>query len=301
VILRKSPYIWLVAAACFWGGNFVVGHELVNHIPPFTLAFLRWLTALIIIIPMFGRSVWKQRMLYVRHWKTVLFLAVTGVAAFNTLVYIAVQYTTPINASLMNAATPIIIVLLSSVILHERLTALSMVGIFVSLCGVLWIISHGSWHILVGLSFNHGDLWMVLAVIFWGLYSIAVKKTSGIFPGDGVFLVTVMIAVLILLPLSAMEWLNGNKPHHVTWLDISGVLYIGIFASIVSFKCWNYAVSKIGPSRSASYLNLIPLFSAVFAILFAQQMIHWYHGVGAVLIIGGVYVTSKAKQRVNAA
>jgi drug/metabolite transporter (DMT)-like permease len=297
MVLQKSPYLLLIAATCFWGGNFVVGHELVKHIPPFTLAFLRWFTAFVVLLPLYGSSSWKQRHLYLRHWRTLLLLAITGVAAFNTLVYIAVQYTSSINASLMNAATPIVIVLLSSFILREKLTAWRVSGILVSLFGVLWMIARGSWHILISFSFNQGDLWMLLAVIAWGLYSITVKKTSSYLPRNGLFFLTVLIGVLILLPLSAIEWLYGDRPQHVTWSVVVGVMYLGVFASVVSFTCWNIAVTQIGPSRSASYLNLIPLFSAVFAILFTQQLIHSYHGVGAALIIGGVYLTSISKKQ----
>jgi drug/metabolite transporter (DMT)-like permease len=295
--LRNSPYLLLVAATFFWGGNFVVGHQVVAHIPPFTLAFLRWVTALLFVLPIYGPGIWTHRGTFLTRWKTVLFLAATGVAAFNTLVYAAVQYTTPINASLMNAATPIIIVLLSTMLLRERLNAIRIVGILISLCGVLWIVTRGSWESLVGLKFNQGDLWMLAAVATWGMYSIGVKKTSGTFPAGELFTVTVVVAVLLLLPLAAIEWLRGIRPHAVTWLDVSGVVYVGTFASIMSFSCWNRAVARIGPSRCASFLNLIPLFSALLAMGFTGQTILLYHGIGAVLIIGGVYLTSRMNHR----
>jgi drug/metabolite transporter (DMT)-like permease len=297
--LRNSPYLLLVAATFFWGGNFVVGHQLVDEIPPLTLALLRWMTALLILLPLYGRNVWEKRALYAQRWKTVLFLALTGVAAFNTLVYAAVQYTTPINASLMNAATPIIIVLISVIALRERLNAIRVAGILVSLCGVFWIISRGSWDIFIGLSFNRGDLWMLVAVVTWGMYSVAVKKTAGAFPVSGLFTLTVMIAVAVLLPFAAAEWFNGMRPYDISPISVAGVLYIGIFASIISFTCWNRAVSMIGPSRCASFLNLIPLFSALLAMLLIGEMIQLYHSIGAALIIGGVYLTSRAAPRGN--
>jgi len=293
--LKNSPYILLVIATFLWGGNFVVGSQLVAHIPPITLALLRWITALLILLPLYGRDVWDKRDIILRHWRAVCLLAVTGVFAFNTVVYIAVQHTTSINASLMNSATPIIIVMLSLIFLQERLTITRMLGIWISLIGVLWIISRGSIENILGLAFNRGDLWMLLAVTLWAIYSIIMKKYAGTLPTNELFAVTVLIAVLLLLPFSAVEWMVGNRPTAITLQDVGGVLYIGLFASLVAFYCWNRAVALIGPSRSAIFLNLIPLFSAILAILFTGESIHIYHGVGAILVIGGVYLTARKR------
>lgn len=296
-MLNKYPLLLLLIATCLWGGNFVVGRELVTVIPPFTLAFLRWMTAFIVVLPLYGKSIVAERSLYLRRWKTVLFLAVTGVAAFNTLLYIAVQYTGSINASLMNSATPVFIMLLSAAFLKERLNALRLVGIAVSMAGVLWIITRGSWEALATLSFNRGDLWMVVAVAVWAMYSVGVKQWSGAFPSNGLLTVTIGISVLLLFPFALGEWLTGRTWEALTWGQISGVLYVGIFASIFAFNSWNQAVSLIGPARCSIYLNLIPLFSAIFATIFTSEAIHLYHIIGGFLVIGGIWVTSRLERR----
>jgi drug/metabolite transporter (DMT)-like permease len=292
--LWKSPYVLLVLAACFWGGNFVVGKALVAEVPPLMLALFRWSTALVFLAPSLGWSAWRQRNLFMQHWKSVVLLTIFGVAGFNTLLYIAVQYTSSINASLMNAATPIFIVLLSFFSLRERLSWLRATGIIISLIGVVWIVSRGSWQAIVNFTFNQGDLWMLLAVVFWALYSIGVKKVNGILPANELLTVTVALTVILLLPLSIIESSVREYSTAFSWRVISGIIYVGTFASIVAFSCWNKAVSLIGPSRCAVFLNFIPLFSALFATVFAGEHIYLYHFIGAAFIIGGVFVNAKS-------
>lgn len=289
----NSPYILLMVATCLWGGNFVVGKVLVTEIPPITLALFRWSIALLCLVPILGRVVWQRREVYLQHWKTVLFLSLTGVAGFNTFVYIAVQYTEAINASLMNAATPIIIVLLSMFFLREKFSGLRGLGIVISLVGVLWIIGHGSLEAISSLSFNQGDLWMLLAVFLWALYSIGVRKSAGKFKANEMLFITVAASVIILMPSSIVELAATKRTVSGSWDTIAGVFYIGIFASLVAFSCWNKAVSIIGPSRCASFLNFIPMFSAIFATLFTGEQIRLYHVMGTLLILSGVYVTTR--------
>jgi drug/metabolite transporter (DMT)-like permease len=289
----KNNYFLLILATCLWGGNFVMGKALAGEVPPITLSLLRWITALLVLGPFYGKMVWENRRVYKNNWRMVTVLAMTGVAGFNTLVYIAVQYTSSINASLMNSTTPITILLFSIFFLREKFSILRSTGILLSLCGVLWIISYGSFEVLMGLRFNKGDLWMLLAVILWSFYSIAVKKSSGLFPSHGIFTITIAISVLLLFPLSAVELFVYEREILLSWSVLWGVLYFGIFASVVAFTSWNLAVSRLGPSRSASFLNLIPLFSAVFATLFIGEQIHMYHFIGAFLVISGVYISTR--------
>ncbi|MEB3101904.1 DMT family transporter [Ferviditalea candida] len=297
---RKSPYLLLVIATCLWGGNFVMGKVLVTEIPPIVLALLRWTVALMITLPLFGKQIWQQRKLFLKHWKTVVFLALTGVTGFNTFTYVAVQYTGSINAALMNSAAPIIIVVLSMIFLGEKFSVRRGIGILISMAGVLWIITRGSWAALTQLDFNRGDLWMILAVALWAAYSIGVKKIAGQLPPNALLALTVIITVIVLFPIAMFELtIQKPLPPHSWTATIVGILYIGIFASIVAFLSWNKAVAIIGPSRSANFLNLIPLFSAIFAILFTGEHLAFFHFAGAFLILLGVYVTTRTDRRAH--
>lgn len=292
-MIRKSPYLLLILATCIWGGNFVAGKALVTHMPPMTLAAVRWSIAFVCLLPFFWKEAWAYRADFLRSWKMILFLSATGVAGFNTLTYIAVQYTGSINASLMNSATPIMVVILTWFMIKERIAWPAIPGILVSMAGVFWIIGRGSLTALIGLSFNKGDLWMLVAIFCWSLYSVGMKKMAGRFPASPMLLVQVGVSLFLLIPISAMELLT--VPSEIAWSPslVAGLLYIGVFASIIAFLSWNRAIELAGPQRCAGFLNLIPLFSAIFATAFTGESIRLYHLLGAVLIVAGVYFTNR--------
>jgi drug/metabolite transporter (DMT)-like permease len=289
----RSPYVLLLLATFLWGGNFVVGKVLVADIPPILLATLRWLIALIVITPLYAREAWTHRARFLEKWKTVTFLSLTGVAGFNTLVYIAVQYTSSINAAVMNAATPILMILVSWIMLRERISSKILPAIGLSMLGVLWMITRGSWEILVGLSFNKGDLWMVAAILCWALYSVGMKKSAKLFPSHALFFYTILLSVVLLIPLSMAEyWIREPMLHSSVGIWM-GLLYIGVFASLFAFSAWNQSIALIGPARCAGFLNLIPLFSTIFATTFTGESIHAYHFIGALLILTGIYAANR--------
>jgi len=296
-MIRNSPYVLLILATCIWGGNFVAGKVLVTHMPPITLAALRWCIAFAVLAPIYGKEAWKLRSDVRRHWKTVAFLAVTGVAGFNTLTYVAVQYTSSINASLMNSATPILVVLLSWLMLGERIAWRAIPGIIVSMAGVAWIIAHGQPETLLSLSFNPGDLWMLLAVLCWALYSVGMKRAAGKFPASPLLLVQVAAALLLMLPLSAIELASVSRPIEWSLPFTAGLLYIALFASIVAFLSWNRAIELAGPQRCAGFLNLIPMFSTVFAMGFTGESFHGFHLLGVIFILSGIYMTQQAMKK----
>ncbi|MNI22062.1 putative inner membrane transporter YhbE [compost metagenome] len=289
----RTSYLLLIVATCIWGGNFVAGKAIVAELPPITLALFRWGIALICLLPWYGKQAWDARIELAKQGKMILALSLTGVVGFNTLTYIAVQYTGSINASLMNSATPILIVIISWLMFRERMKWKAGIGIMLSMAGVIWIIGRGSWSVIGQLSFNAGDLWMLLAVTCWAFYSVGMKKISGLYHSTLLLFSQIAIAIIVLVPASLIE-LSIRKPtvHYSVGLT-AGLLYVGIFASLIAFSAWNRAIRELGPARCAGFLNLIPMFSAIFATLFAGEHIQLYHLIGAIFIIGGVYMTNR--------
>jgi drug/metabolite transporter (DMT)-like permease len=290
----RSPYFLLILATCLWGGNFVVGKALVAEVPPILLATIRWCIALLVLLAFSGRDMWAQRSQMVKKWKPLVFLSLTGVAGFNTLTYVAVQYTTSINASLMNSATPVLIILISVLVLGDTISLKVIPPVVLSLAGVLWIISRGSWQAFASLSFNEGDLWMVGAIICWALYSVWMKKMAGEFAPNALFFWQIAVSVVVLIPLSIVEYSIRRPVVHLDTGLIAGLLFIGILASLVAFSAWNRAIALIGPSRCAGFLNLIAVFSAVFATAFTGERLHLYHWIGAALVLLGVYAANRS-------
>lgn len=291
--MKFPPHILLILATILWGGNFVIGRAVTGEIPPFTLAFLRWCLAFLVFFPIAFKHVKRDWPKFKEHWKIVLVLALTGVAAFNTLVYIGVYSTTSINASLMNSTTPIFIYILSFIFLKERLSRNQMIGTGISLIGVLFILSGGSLESLQQFTFNKGDLIVIVAVFCWSIYSLLVKQYADRLPGFSTFLVSIAIGAIMLLPFTIYEHFTLDSPIIWSAKTIGAVFYVGIFASIVAFLSWNHGVIQIGANRASIYLNFIPVFSAIFATVFLGEQLLVAQAIGGLAVIGGVLLTNR--------
>ncbi|MER1959210.1 MAG: DMT family transporter [Solibacillus sp.] len=293
--MKFPPQALLVFATLLWGGNFVIGRAVAGDIPPITLAFLRWIVAFIIFFPIAYSRTKKEWPMLKKHFGAVLILALTGVATFNTLVYIGLHYTTSINASLMNSSTPIIIYILSFIFLKERLTKFQLFGTLLSLAGVLFIISGGLMESLLAFSFNKGDLIVLVAVICWSVYSLLIKKYAGKLPGYSTFLVTIALGALMLLPFTGYELLTTSQA--ITWgaSTIGAIFYVGIIASIVAFLSWNTGVVALGANKAGIYLNFIPVFATIFAVLFLDEQLLMAQIIGGIAVIAGVFITTIKK------
>lgn len=285
-------------AVIIFSGNFIVGKVVTDTIPPFTLAFLRSSIAFLCMIPI-GFKEWKYlRPLWGKEWKPLFTMSLTGIVLFTGLVYSAIKHTTTINASIVEATTPVFSILLGYIFLKERFNTLQIFGTALSLFGVIWIITKGSLEILQSLSFNVGDLIMLMAVISWAVYSLLVKGHNAKFPAYGGLLVMLFMATIMLLPMAALEWKNGID---IQWnlSIILGLVYVGIFPSILALICWNKAVGVIGPSRASVFLNFVPVFTTIGAVIFLDESLEWIHVVGGMLVLFGIYLTTKTKRGSN--
>ena len=291
--MKFPPQLLLILATLLWGGNFVIGRAVAGDIPPITLAFLRWCVAFIVFLPIAYSRVKREWHMIKANWPAVIVMAITGVACFNTLVYIGVYYTTSINASLMNSSTPIIIYILSFIFLKERLSKFQLIGTALSLAGVVFILSKGSLETLLSFSFNKGDLIVLIAVFCWGVYSLLVKQYAGRLPGYSTFLVTIALGVMMLLPFTIYELMTTSV--EIIWSPstIGAILYVGIIASIVAFLSWNNGVVALGANKASIYLNFIPLFATIFAVLFLDEDLLLAQLIGGLAVICGVLLANK--------
>jgi drug/metabolite transporter (DMT)-like permease len=294
--LGNAPYLLLVGAAFFWGGNAVAGKFLAGSLPPVTISFLRLAIGVLIMSPVIIRLFKRERAALRENLKMLVFLAVTGVIGFNLLIYWALNYTSAINATLLNSTSPLFIFLLSALLIGEKMELKYWVSMAISFIGVLFVITHGSIERMVALQFNIGDLIMVLAVLSWALYSIYIKKLSGKMPSLAIFGFTLAIGFLLMIPAVAVEL--AVVPVDVLSLgEWSALIYIGIFPSICSFLLWNRAVAMIGPAKASISLNLIPVFGAGAAFLVLGEVITLPQVIGGCLVFIGVFITSFTKKK----
>ncbi|KJS19717.1 MAG: hypothetical protein VR72_17345 [Clostridiaceae bacterium BRH_c20a] len=295
--MLKNPYVLLILAALFWGGNFALGKAVSGSIPPMTLSYIRWMEAFIFFLPFAWNELKDQKENLINNWKTFVILGLTGVLGFNICVYLSVQYTTAINASLINSFAPVVIILLSMIFLKEKLSIRQVMGIFISIIGVVWIITRGELQRLFALTFNTGDLIMLIAIILWGIYNIVLKKKGKVAPQKTVFMGSIMGGLIITWPLviyenvdTGLSWiLNLTAGHYLS------LLYFGIFPTIFSFLFFNKAMLEVGPSRASIFANLIVVFAAIFGVIFLNEKLLFSHLVGGILIIFGVVLTTQSK------
>lgn len=291
--LQRNPYLLLVLATFFWGTNFAFSRMLVNEVPPFQLSLMRWIIASLVFLPFVYKELKENVHLIRKHWVALLFLSLTGIAGFNTILYIAIQYTTSINASLVNSTSPLLIVLLSVVFLKEKLLKLQYVGVVVSFFGVLTVITEGSLSTLLTLSINVGDVIVFISVICWSIYSVLMKKFGVHLPKKFTFIVTMYIGILVLIPFTLYERINeAVSLATLSTSSILGVMYLGIFPSIVSFVCWNEGVMQVGPGKASNYLHLIVLFTTILSLLFGGEVVKLPQFIGGVFILTGVVLAS---------
>ena len=283
----------LVCATLFWAGNFTIGKfAFLENIPPYTLAFLRWCFVWIILLPFTYKEILKLKKNIKKNLSLFFILGFTSVCIFTSFTYNALNYTQIINASLFNTAIPVTIILVCSLLKIEKTNLFQISGLLISVLGILAIITRLDLNILLTLSFNKGDLFMIVAIIAWGIYSAFLRKRT--FDVSLLALVHIIctFGLIFLLPLFILDLLQGKTVEFTSNLFYI-LIYIAIFPSIGSYYCWAGAVSIIGANRAGIFLSLIPLFSTFFAILFFSEKFLFFHFIGSVLIILGLFLSNK--------
>ena len=283
----------LVCATLFWAGNFTIGKfAFLENIPPFSLAFLRWSLVWIILIPFTYKEIFKLKHKIKKNLSLFFVLGFTSVCIFTSFTYNALNYTQVINASLFNTAIPVTIILVCFLLKIEKTNIFQISGLLISVLGILAIITKLDLNILLSLNFNKGDLFMIGAIIAWGIYSAYLRKRT--FDVSLLSLVHIIctFGLVFLFPLFILDVVEG-KTVEVSSNLFYILIYIAIFPSIGSYYCWAGAVSIIGANRAGIFLSLIPLFSTIFAILFFNEKFLFFHLIGSILIILGLFLSNK--------
>ena len=289
---HSSPHLLLVLTTLFWSGNFVLGRAVHTVFTPFTLSFWRWAVALAILLPLVWTSLRDQApLLRPRQWGLLLILSILGVVNFNTFVYIGLQTTTATNAVIMLSVTPVLIVAISFLLLRQTVTGWQMLGIMISLTGVLVIISRGHWETLLARQFNAGDLWIMAAILSWALYSVGLQWRPAELRPLNFQAMTMLIGIVILAPLYGWDLVHGQV-FVVNTTTIGSILYLALFPSILAYIFWNRAVAELGANRSGQFLHLMPAFGAMLSMIFLGERLYEFHGIGITLIALGIYLAT---------
>ena len=290
---KYSAYVLLLLAAFFWSGNFIVGKfATLFQIPPLTLNVFRWIAVWLILMPFTYKEIYNNLPSIKKNWFVISFMGVITISTFNSVVYFALNYTQVINAVLVLAAIPAATIVFSSLMKIEKTNIFQLLGLFLSIIGIGSIISNGDIQKITSLSFNKGDLWMLVCVFTWALYSTLLKKNKFKFSQFSLIQLMVSVGILFLIPQFFYEKfigleLNYNKAFFLI------LFYVVVFPAIAAYYCWQKGVELIGPNRASMFIQLMPLFSAVMAIIIFNEKFELYHFTGACFIVSGIYLSNR--------
>ena len=291
--MNIRAYLYLTLCTLFWSGNFIVGKvATLFEIPPLTLNFYRWFLAFLILCPFTLKGVIMNYEEIKKNFLVLVIMGFTSISVFNSVVYYSLNYTQVLNGVLMISTIPVFIIFFSGLFKTESIRIYQIIGVVISLMGVISIITKLDLSLLLALKLNKGDLWMLVAMISWTTYSLLLgKKKVNLEPF--IFLQTIIIiGLLFLFPMYIAEVLVGKK---IT-LNIPVLMTIGyvvFFAGIGAYTFWNAAIKLIGPSRSGVFLHLMPIFSSLMAVFLLGEQFSFHHIVGTLLIISGILLSSK--------
>lgn len=290
--LLRSPWSLLLFTMLIWSSNWIVGRGLHTVSTPFELSFVRWSAALLILLPTQAAGLWAARRELWASRGIVLRLGATGVAGFNTLIYIAVSYTEAVNAVLVASTQPVLIAVFAWAFYGERIRVRQWTGIAISLLGVLLLIARGNPASLLALQFNPGDLVVLSAMPIWGLYTVWLAQAPRNIPPITLMTALMAVGVVLMAPLFALDLWLGRVPAPTPAL-LWSLVYLALFPSLLAFLAWNRAVSQLGPSRAGLSIHLVPLFATIQGAWLLGEHLHWYHGGAALLIFGGIALTAR--------
>lgn len=289
--MRISPYLLLTLANLFWAGNWIVGRGMRGDVPPLALSFWRWVIALLFILPLAWPHLRRDWPKLMAAWPWLLLCGLLGTACYNALAYIALQYTTAVNGLLLNSFIPIVIVCIGLVFLGKRIRPLEAIGIAASFLGVLTIVARGDAATLATLQFNPGDIWILVSVVAWAVYTLALPRRPQVDALSFLAAITI-VGLFALAPFYAWE-LSEGRHINPTPTVLAAIAYTGIFPAFLGFLFWNRGVAETDPARAGLFIHLLPAFGILLSMIFLDEHPEPFHFVGIGLIFSGIWLNTR--------
>ncbi len=291
-----SPYLLLTLTPFFWACNWIIGRGLSASIPPMAMTFYRWLFAILILAPFALPHLKREWPIVWRNRRVLILLGICGVGSHNALAYLGLNYTSAMNGVILNSFIPVMIVSLSWIFLRQRLAHIQLAGVAVSLTGVLAILSQGSLATLASFQVNRGDVFVILSMLLWSIYTIGLRwRPAGLHMLTFLFVIA-CVGDLVILPVYLAETAMGS-PMSFTLVNVLALVGVALFSSVLAYIFWNRGVEQVGASVAGLFVHLMPVFGTILAWVFLGERLHAYHIVGIAFILTGIYVTSRGAPR----
>jgi drug/metabolite transporter (DMT)-like permease len=284
----SSGYALLVLGVLFWAGNVIFGRAAAGvDIPPLALNFWRWAIALAVFAAFFGRQTWRMRSEIWRHRRFIVPFCLISSVGYNCSIYIALQKTTALQASLIQSVLPVLVLLLGLVILRTPITGRQWLGIVCSVGGAALVVVRGDWSVIAALTIQEGDAWALVAVITWAAQAFIMRWKPVSIPIMPFMTAVAIFTLLVMTPLYVWETMT-YKPMPFNWTSLLFMLYVGVGASFLGTTMWNEGTYRVGGARAGYFGNLYPIFAGGLAILILGETLYWYHAIGAALVFAGI-------------
>lgn len=289
--LFSNPTLLLVLTMLMWACNAISGQLAVGHVTPYTLVLMRWVMVVAVLWPICGREV-------IAHWPTIkgrmkglILMSFAGFTGFNTLFYIASIHTTGLNIGILQGSMPVLVMMGAFLFYGARVTALQAIGVAVTLVGVAIVASRGDAEVLMNLAFNNGDVIMLIAIVLYCAYTVSLARRPDV-PPIPLFTVFAVIALICALPLAVWEFFQpGYSPPTTQGWAVT--VFVAIFPSCLAQIFFLRANDLVGPNRAAVFTNLVPIFTAILAVLLLGEEFALYHALALALVIGGITLTQR--------
>ena len=290
----------LLVPPLLWAGNAIVGRLVHELIPPLTLNFFRWMLAFVLLLPIAHQVLRRHSTLW-PHWKHFGLLGLLGVGCYNSLQYLALQTSTPINVTLVASSTPVFMLAMGALFFKQAVRKRQMFGAVLSIAGVLLVLCRGDWQALANVHWVLGDVFVIIATVCWAWYSWLLSHTQAPSEVRGNWAYFLMAQMAFGLMWSgaftAVEWAGytGLADAHIQWgwPLVAALIYVAIGPSLLAYRCWGLGVQRVGPNIAGFFANLTPVFAATMSALALGEMPQIYHAAAFVMIIGGIVVSSR--------
>jgi len=290
---NNLAYLLLIFTTIFWSGNFIVGKAAsLYQIPPFSLNFYRWFFAGLILLPFTFKELINKKNYIFQNIGFFIILGISSITIFNSIVYYSLYYTQVISGVLMIYTIPVWIIFIASILNIEKTNVFQIIGVGLSLIGVICIITKADLNLIKNLDFNKGDLSMIVAMFAWAVYSALLKKKKYEISQLALLQVVIILGLIFLIPIYFIEMNLGHMivlglPFYLT------LSYVVIFPGLLAFFFWIKGISIIGANRAGVFLHLMPIFGAIMAMIIFDEKFMYYHLLGAIFILTGITLSNK--------
>ncbi len=298
-VLSPSTLLFLVLPPLLWASNAIVGRLAAGAIPPITLNFLRWVVAILVLLPFVWRRLRQDWPLARRAWVVLAATGFLSTTTYNALQYFALTTSSPINVALITAAGPIFTLLMGWLFFQATISRAATLGAVVSLVGVAWVLLRGELLNATRIDFVSGDLFMLLAIALWSLYTWLLRGRPAEMSGYSVLTMQMAWGLLFAVPMVLAEWFLGGYSA-IAWSPkiYSMILFVALGPALLAYLCYQQAVLRTGSQLPMFFLNLTPVFAALMAVVLLGEFPELYHVVGLVLIVAGIVLANSTKKSV---